>query len=313
MTTATSTVRPLRDGDHVVQFYDDDRELETTAFARLADAMASDDAAVVVIATPPHLDACRWVFVEAGVDVDRAVADGQLRLLDATEVLAAFLVHGRLDRSAFDRAVGDVIRAAGARRPVHAFGEMVGVLWAAGDVAGAIELEELWDALGAQLDFSLHCGYPAALMAPPSAAEGFEAVCGLHTEVLGQAPAPAQPQVCRHFVQDPRALESARRFVADTLAAWDLIDLVDGALLVVSELATNAILHGASPFTVSLSHDGSGLRLVVGDRSSTPPRRRAPDLERHGGRGLHLVDTITSEWGCDRVDGGKLVWAELAR
>jgi len=310
MTTTMSTVVPLRDGDHVVQFYADDRELETTAFTRLADAARSGDA-VVVIATTEHLAACRRVLADAGVDIGRALAEGRLGLLDAAEVLDAFVVGGRVDPGAFDRSVGDVIRAAAATgRRVHAFGEMVGVLWAEGNVAGAIELEELWGALGAQLDFSLHCGYPAALMAT-SAAEAFEAVCDLHSEVLGGAPAPADPGVRRHFVQDPRALESARRFVADTVTGWALGDLRDDAVLVASELCTNALLHGASPFTVSLSREGARLRLVVGDRSSAPPRRREPGRERHGGRGLHLVDAITSRWGCDLVAGGKLVWAEL--
>ena len=310
MTTTTGTTAPLCDGDHVVQFYDDDRELETTAFARLAGAAGSGDA-VVVIGTSEHLAACRRVFVGAGVDMDRALAEGQVRLLDATEVLDAFIVQGRVDRGAFDRSVGDVIRAAGETgRRVHAFGEMVGLLWAEGDVAGAIELEELWDELGVQLEFSLHCGYPAALMATPSTAQAFEAVCDLHSEVAGGAPAP-DAQVTRHFVKDSRSLEQARRLVADTVTTWGLTELLEDARLVVSELATNAIRHGASPFTVSLSPTGSGLHLVVGDRSSSLPQRREPDVARCGGRGLQLVDAITARWGCDLVDGGKLVWADL--
>ena len=313
MTTAMSSVRPLRGGGHVVQFYDDDRELEMTAFGRLAAAVGSGDA-VVVIATSAHLDACRRVLVDASIDTDRALAEGQLWLLDAADVLDALVVEGRLDQGAFDRAVGDVVRAAGASgRRVHAFGEMVGVLWAEGNVAGAIELEELWETLGAQLDFSLHCGYPAALMAEPSTAEAFAAVCELHSEVLEGAPAPRVAQVSRGFVKDPRSLESARRLVADTVTTWGLTELLDEAVLVVNELATNAILHATSPFTVSISRDGSGLHMVVGDKSSALPRRRRPDVARRGGRGLNMVDAITFRWGSDLVDGGKLVWAEIRR
>jgi hypothetical protein len=54
------------------------------------------------------------------------------------------------------------------------------------------------------------------------------------------------------------------------------------------------------------------VRVVVGDRSSEPPRMSAAGTEDVGGRGLFLVDTLASSWGWDVTDAGKDVWFELA-
>jgi len=166
MPVALSTIRPLSEGEHVVQFYDDHIELTDACFVHLAVEVTSGDACVV-IATPEHLAACREAFRDARVDLDRALAERRVTLLDAHDVLRALLVDGCIDPRAFDRAVGDLIRSTAAERKVHAYGEIVALLWAEGNVSGAIEVEELWERLFADVDFSLHCGYPARLMADP--------------------------------------------------------------------------------------------------------------------------------------------------
>ena len=77
--------------------------------------------------------------------------------------------------------------AAASGRRVRAYGEMVALLWDAGDVLGAIELETLWHELGRELSFSLFCSYPASSVSGPEHAQALHQVCHLHSAVLRPA------------------------------------------------------------------------------------------------------------------------------
>src|SRR4029077_18535637 len=108
----------------------------------------------------------------------------------------------------------------------------------------------------------------------------------------------------------PRA---ARGFVADALRRWGHSGiLLQDSQLVVSEVATNAVVHARSAFSVLARREGSGVRLSVCDLSTAEPvLGSSPDVLAPSGRGLRLVDDITSRWGVDRTRAGKTVWAEL--
>jgi DNA-binding NarL/FixJ family response regulator len=114
----------------------------------------------------------------------------------------------------------------------------------------------------------------------------------------------------------PRALTSvaaARRFVEARLKEWNLEQLLDDALVISSELVTNAVTHAESSCRIRLSVNVARLRIDVLDAGTgTPEPRALNDTEEHG-RGLHIVDAVTSAWGLEDVPEGKLVWAELAR
>ena len=114
----------------------------------------------------------------------------------------------------------------------------------------------------------------------------------------------------------PRSLSSvaaARRFVEGTLRKWELDQLLDDALLVISELVTNAITHADSPCRIRLSLSPARLRIDVLDAGSgTPEPLPFSETQEHG-RGLYMVDAVTVAWGLEDVPDGKLVWAELAR
>ena len=114
----------------------------------------------------------------------------------------------------------------------------------------------------------------------------------------------------------PRSLTSvaaARRFVEQRLKEWKLEPLLDDALLISSELVTNAVTHADSSCRVRLSLNTARLRIDVLDAGAgTPEPLPLSQTEEHG-RGLYMVDAITSAWGLEDVPGeGKLVWAELA-
>jgi anti-sigma regulatory factor (Ser/Thr protein kinase) len=299
----------LVDGDHVVRFYERDEDLAEVTVGYFANALLSGDV-VVATATSDHHAAFRDGLEGAGIDVERAEADGQIVTLDAIATLERLMVDGHPDSSRFDRAVGEVVRAAvRSRRRVRAYGEMVAVLWAAGDVVAAIELEDLWNELAEQSDFALFCAYPT--VANPEYAAHFEQVCRAHSQVVAGAPATSAGEMSRRFAgatDDPRR---ARRFVQEALSEWSHDEIIDNCLLVVGELTANAVRHARSDFTVSLTRADTTIQITVGDSSDRQPRVREPDVPEAGGRGLRIVDAIATRWGHQFVDGGKLVWAHI--
>jgi hypothetical protein len=112
------------------------------------------------------------------------------------------------------------------------------------------------------------------------------------------------------FGPDQGAVRAARQFASEATKGWD-VSQFDGQV-VVSELAANAVLHGRSPFRVSLRNSRRRVSIEVEDRSDDLPTLSDP----HGanGRGLLLVDRIARAWGARRTGlGGKVVWAELER
>jgi anti-sigma regulatory factor (Ser/Thr protein kinase) len=113
----------------------------------------------------------------------------------------------------------------------------------------------------------------------------------------------------------PANASRARAFVVTHLAEHDLQHLTDDVRLVVSELASNAILHTTSEqLSVALAGDADTVRVSVGD--SSPRFVAVPATPRSvmslGGRGLLLTAGLCSEWGVEDGDGeGKRVWASF--
>jgi GAF domain-containing protein/anti-sigma regulatory factor (Ser/Thr protein kinase) len=110
---------------------------------------------------------------------------------------------------------------------------------------------------------------------------------------------------------EPHAASLARRLVLDTLAAWDREDLSDGAVLAVSELVTNAVLHGGAPVELELTAVDGGLRLGVRDGSRVIPVRPLATTDNMTGRGIALVEAVASRWGVDQLEDGKRVWCVI--
>jgi DNA-binding NarL/FixJ family response regulator len=114
--------------------------------------------------------------------------------------------------------------------------------------------------------------------------------------------------------QDLGSVRSARRFVREVLTQWDLLHLLDDALLVVSELAANAITHAGSDYRVRLTASARSVRIEVRDGGEGTPEPQPQSLTSEHGRGLLMVAAIAASWGIERSEGRrKLVWAELAR
>ena len=111
---------------------------------------------------------------------------------------------------------------------------------------------------------------------------------------------------------EPDAAARARRLVRSVLAQAPA-GLVDDAELVVTELVTNALLHGTGPVRLRASYTEPCLLVEVQDHSGQLPVLPARSLDAMTGRGLGLVAAVSSAWGCRPAEGepGKVVWAEL--
>ncbi|SDH42353.1 ATP-binding protein [Nonomuraea jiangxiensis] len=111
---------------------------------------------------------------------------------------------------------------------------------------------------------------------------------------------------------EPACVAMARRFVDQTLTTWGVIELTFDAQLVVSELVTNAMRHGGGAVQLRLLTHGAELACVVTDHSRTAPMAATPDVFAEFGRGLRLVDALSTTWGWLSPGGTrKLVWAVL--
>ena len=106
----------------------------------------------------------------------------------------------------------------------------------------------------------------------------------------------------------------ARQATRAAVATWRLGYLGDTAVLLVSELVTNAIQHvgpDAAETVLRLEYGGSWLRIEVHDASPHGPQPRTPDWLDESGFGLLLVDALADKWGVEQTAQGKAVWAEL--
>ncbi len=129
------------------------------------------------------------------------------------------------------------------------------------------------------------------------------------------------------YLPVPAAAAAARRFVRDTLQAWELTgrsedrdELVDDAVLLTSELVTNAVLHAGTPVQVTCrivaDEPDSAVEIAVLDRR---PARLCPELphsaaeaaERTNGRGLQLPSQLASAWGVTYAETAKAVWFRM--
>ena len=117
----------------------------------------------------------------------------------------------------------------------------------------------------------------------------------------------------RDWLGAPGDVAAARWFIADRLHGHGLSNVVDDAQLVVSELATNAMVHAATSFKVSLHAFEQTLLLEVEDGSQVGPSLVATRVLDTNGRGMAIVDLLSRDWGVDTHGaGGKSVWAEFS-
>jgi anti-sigma regulatory factor (Ser/Thr protein kinase) len=117
-------------------------------------------------------------------------------------------------------------------------------------------------------------------------------------------------ELCEELSWSDRAPRQARRLLAAFLAEIGWHRVVPEAVLLASELVTNALCHASGPLELRASCANGVLCVEVRDSSSVLPTLHEPN---GGGRGLHIVAEVASRWGSRRDDRGKVTWFELHR
>jgi PAS domain S-box-containing protein len=171
---------------HFVRFYEAQSSL-VDEVAEFADRALRLGGHAIAIAKSENLAALAARLRGFGcADSAAAQHSGRLVMLDAELTLSRFMVNGWPDEDRFLSTVGAVVARAvqSGGGPVHAFGEMVGLLCERGEYEAALRLEGLWNELAARYTFTLFCAYSQALFAGVEQSAMFEHVCAAHTHVL---------------------------------------------------------------------------------------------------------------------------------
>lgn len=111
---------------------------------------------------------------------------------------------------------------------------------------------------------------------------------------------------------DPNEVERARKLIGESLRRWGVPDDGGVAVLLVSELVSNALRYGAQPMRMVARRSEHGVRVEVHDgRGGEPPRLRRVQPDSATGRGMMIVDALAARWGWSEFAGDKQVWFEL--
>ncbi|MGW7555194.1 ATP-binding protein [Streptomyces rimosus] len=137
-------------------------------------------------------------------------------------------------------------------------------------------------------------------------------MCELRTLVIPSAG--GAPPYSRSVPRTAESAAVARHLVRVALDAWDLHQLTEDAMLVMSELVSNAVRHArGSCLRVTVTRAAHHrVRVAVIDKDRTYPYRKTVSTDSPSGRGLHLVAAVSDGWGVDLLPWGKRVWAEVA-
>jgi hypothetical protein len=174
----------LSETEHAVQVYRDDNTFLDSLEGFISSGLRGGES-VIILATASHLHELEKRLRHGWLDLDRARWEDRYIALLATETLSRFMVGGMPDEGLFKKAVGELVgRARGRGRKLRAFGEMVGVLWAAGNKNAALRLEHLWTRVQAEEKFPLFCAYSRSQLKQDSIESDIESICAAHTRVV---------------------------------------------------------------------------------------------------------------------------------
>lgn len=169
--------------EHRIGLYDTDAFLVSTVAAFVRDAFAVG-AIVDVLLLPSHQQALSDLLTASGIDVDAAIERGRFVPVDAEELLRELMNGGRFDRSVYITAAEEQLRAARQQgRELHICGNLVSLLWGAGDIATVLALEGLVNELPAVQDLRLLCMYDASVFHGDGGPDHFLSVCRQHARV----------------------------------------------------------------------------------------------------------------------------------
>jgi hypothetical protein len=226
---------PAPEGEHFVQLYGaDDTLLTRNITFYLGEGLKRGDGALV-IATAERNEALVQALQQAGVDPEQALRKKRLLFLDAHQTLARFMVDGVPDQRRFERTLEAAISQIQAQEDsgLRAYGEMVGILWKAGEFSAAILLERFWNDLLSRSSFNLFCAYPIDVFAGDFHADHLDALLCAHTHLIPTAANGVLESAMDQAMDEilGSKLESVRLLIqADYQPAWAAIPRAEGIL-----------------------------------------------------------------------------------
>ena len=167
---------------HLVRFYEDEAfVLENVS--HLAAAALAAGSSVVVLATDSHRHQIGERLCALGPDLEALRNGSRYVATDAAEALSHFMIEASPDEAAFDNVIGATMRDAAKHSVnefVFAFGEMVALLCAGSNPAGAVRVEQLWNRLAQRQRFSLYCAYPLSSLVIGQNMDAVVRICAEH-------------------------------------------------------------------------------------------------------------------------------------
>lgn len=203
--------------EHAVQFYEADAFLAKTVSAFIAEGLEAGEAGIV-IATPDHRKAITKCLLDRGIDLKNLKAEGRYVSIDARETLSRFVIDGWPDDKLLEKVADELLRRATGRRGVRLFGEMVALLWAEGNLEGAIRLEELWNEHKQDRPLNVLCAYWIGGFSSPSNSDVFDRLCRAHSRVYPTEACTAPGQTDQDRLRAVAVLEQRARSLETELA-----------------------------------------------------------------------------------------------
>ena len=168
--------------EHVVQIYEDDKVFLDLLHGFVGGGFDAGEC-VIVIATPQHLEAIAAKLCESGFNLPKLQAEKNYIPLEAELVLSKFMVNEWPDEERFNTVITDIISWPKGTQRFRAFGEMVALLWAKGQVDATVRLEHLWNKFCAKQAFCLFCAYPQHVFHQYTA-ESLSHICKAHSKLI---------------------------------------------------------------------------------------------------------------------------------
>jgi len=171
-------------GNHFVQVYQDDQQLVDAVCHFVTDQLSPTEG-VVIIATPQHRLAIMAQLAAESDQLEKALQSDQYVFYDAELLLSSFMVDGMPDREKCYTAISSIFEQSSRKyKSVRAYGEMVNILWQAGNKHAAKTLEEYWNELIQRFSFSLLCSYYVDNLDPAVYDGDIECLCSTHTHFI---------------------------------------------------------------------------------------------------------------------------------
>ena len=248
---------------HFVQFYESDDFLLDSVSGFIGAGLEAGEGAVV-IARQEYRARLEIKLVRQGIDLSRAKEEDRYVAVDAAETLRKFTRDGWPNEDLFRGVIQRLLeRAAQGGRRVRAFGEMVTLLWEAGSMPAAIQLEQYWDDLTRERAISLFCAYPMSDVHGRVLDAALTEVCRQHSSVVpcesytGLESEEDRARAVVLLQQKARALEHevARRKELEAALAVrerELADLFDNGVECLHKLAPDGTILWANQAELTL-------------------------------------------------------------